>query len=733
MHSDFQAQVAFHLTGTRRSDGLEAVEGLDQRPALLAPYRDLTSLRYDFPVVLLRKPAEGAFARSLSGIIDDLLKEIAKVQDADRIGKHLLRLEQEIRTLAARGESGALSALWDKAAAALVKGPNDLIKDSLGRARALLQADGEVLDCGKALPERLIAHAWRGLQQRKAEAFRAEVDRLSLKLSDILKADFVRSPAGLSAENLRASVGEDQGKDIDFEMMSRLLTKVAPKVALPESRRRRLQWLLSALESQRFLPRPGAGGGEPLGFSFDNCEAALDAYRERLPKAIELAKAIAIARLETQGEYDELKHDPLFAEFGARGLDAEELAAFPDYFVCLNAANLQEPENARLMEILSAGLPVKVLVQTDDLREDSPVGNGHFSIGLRSAQLTGMAMGQNDIYVLQSSASNLVQYSGRVGSALNYSGAALFSVFSGAAAKTDLPPYLIAAAAMESRAFPAFAYDPSAGADWASRFSIADNPQAEADWPVASLAYEDEDHQRASEEIAFTLVDFLACDRRFDAHFARVPRAKWNGSLVSVSECLASQSKGMPDRIPSVLVVDADNVLQRNIVDGQLIREARRCRDNWHSLQELGGIHNSHAQALLAREKKAWEEIAQREAESRAKAAKPVAEAQTSAPASATQAAEAAPAPAEPERDPDMAYIETARCSTCNECTLLNNKMFAYNDNQQAYIKDPDAGTFRQMVEAAESCQVSVIHPGKPRNPNEPGLEELIKRAEPFQ
>jgi hypothetical protein len=52
---------------------------------------------------------------------------------------------------------------------------------------------------------------------------------------------------------------------------------------------------------------------------------------------------------------------------------------------------------------------------------------------------------------------------------------------------------------------------------------------------------------------------------------------------------------------------------------------------------------------------------------------------------------------------------------------------------RQAYIKDPDAGTFAELVEAAESCQVSIIHPGRPRNWAEPGLEELIKRAEPFQ
>ena len=58
--------------------------------------------------------------------------------------------------------------------------------------------------------------------------------------------------------------------------------------------------------------------------------------------------------------------------------------------------------------------------------------------------------------------------------------------------------------------------------------------------------------------------------------------------------------------------------------------------------------------------------------------------------------------------------------------------MFSYNSEKQAYIADPDAGTFRQLVEAAEGCQVSIIHPGKPRNPKEPGLEDLIARAAPF-
>ena len=89
-------------------------------------------------------------------------------------------------------------------------------------------------------------------------------------------------------------------------------------------------------------------------------------------------------------------------------------------------------------------------------------------------------------------------------------------------------------------------------------------------------------------------------------------------------------------------------------------------------------------------------------------------------------------AQAETARNPDEPYIETIRCSTCNECTQINPRMFAYNENKQAYIADLKAGTYKQLVEAAESCQVSIIHPGKPWDPSEAGLEELTERAKPF-
>ncbi len=736
MHGGPQAYAAFYLAGKRPAGDPDAIDELGLRPALFAGYRDLTKLRYDFPLVLVGAGAGEASLQSLSGLFDRALHEIAQGADGERLRRHALRMEQEIRTLAARGGGQSLSALWDAAASRLATKKDDLFRDSLARVRAALKPEGEVVDCDQAMPVLVLSHVWRTVQQKKSRRLREDVDRLALKLSDILKADFVRSEEGRSAKSLKASIGPAQEGAFDFDAMSRLLGKAAPKASLSEARRQRIRWLLSVLRSQRLFSVSGAAekpadAGAPYAFVFESCTSAVDAYRERLPKMIELAKAIAMAGLEIEGEYREARHDAFFEEFGSNGLDPRDAALFPDYLVCLNVADMPPVEMTRLVEVLSAGLPMKILVQTDDILEPSPIGNGRPALGSRGKLIAGSMIASGEIYVLQSSGSNLLRCRDGIFNGLAYAGPALFSIFSGATGHAgDLPPYLVAAAAMESRAFAAFVYDPSAGPDWASRFRLEDNPQVALDWPVHSLAFEDEAHQRIPESLAFTLVDFLACDRRLAKDFAKVPRAEWNGRMVPVTECLAHEPEGVPEKLPSLCMVDRDNVLQKVIVDNALVREARRCAEMWRSLQELGGIRNSHALRLLARERTAWQEQLQREIEVRGSGAVPAKDAPAPAPAAAAAAPQQAEA--ETERPSDEPYIETPRCNSCNECTQINNKMFGYNKDKQALIVDPAAGTYRQLVEAAESCQVSIIHPGKPRNPNEAGLEELMARAAAF-
>ena len=734
MQTTSKPDLFFYLTGKRLDGSLSSVEGLELRPALFARLRDLAELRYDFPLVLMREDGANSWVESLSGLFNRIVDTFAQDAEDARLTKHALRLEREIRTLAAKGATGSLSTLRDAAATRLMA-ESKHFEDSLKRLRALLPWEGEVMDCDRAAPARLFRHAWEGAQRKKARNFHERVDSLILQLSDILRADSARAEEGLSARSLRASFGEAYAEAFDFEAMSRVLASTTVKGLEPE-RARRMRWILSVLRSQKFFPADAKanspnGNGERYSFAFESGASALEAYRERLPEMIEFAKAVAMASLEVSGEYLASVHDLYFEDFRAANLDPATVALFPDYFVHVNASSVSHEELNSLGEALTAGLPLKVLLQTDDLLAPAPFANGDLTLDSPRNRLASSMIATGKVYVLQSTSSNLFRFRDRIYQGMAFAGPALFSVFSGAAENTShLPAYLVAAAAMESRAFPAFAYDPAAGPDWASRFHVQENPQPEADWPVHPLTFEDEGLQKGSDNLPFTPADFLACDRRIASKLAKVPRAAWNESLIPLADFLADETEAARGRVPYVLMVDAGDTLQKVIVGEGLVRESRHCLDGWRSLQELGGIHNSHAERLLAQERRLWEDQLRREKESQGKELAPV----SAAPASVPVAVAPSPPQAEEEAAAPSgeAYIETARCTSCDECIKLNGKMFAYNSEKQAAIANLEAGTYRQLVEAAENCPVAIIHPGKPRNPQEPGIEELLKRAAPF-
>jgi ferredoxin len=733
MATKFQEQMLFHLTGRHAGEGLAALDADKLRPALLAPYRDLSRLRHDYPVVLVEGAKDGDCAISLSTLVNRLLDKLApRGIEGERLRKHVLRLERDLRARASKGEGGELSVAWAGAAARLADASDESVEKILRHAADSLAADGELADCDERLPARFIEHAWGHVQARKAQGFRGHLENLQRRLSDILRAAFVHSEAGQRPDALRAAVGDLHAGDFDFAAMSRLVGRNVPVDELPAPRRARIEGALAVLASQRFVSPSAAGEAAAHPFLFRSVEAAVTAYRERLPEAVELLKAIAVAELEADGRYVEADHDAFFEGYGTHSLTGEDLAPLPDYLVCIPADGNDRPENAGLMDALSSGLPIKVLVQVTDLLEEASLGTGHFAFGVRSARLATTAMGLGGMFVLQGAASSLYRLRRHVEHGLACRGPALFCVFAGAPeAAGNLPRYLTAASAAESRAFPAFIYDAAAGENWAERFSLAENAAPDRDWIVDEFEFADETLQRVRQALAFTYADFALCDRRNAAHFAPVARDRWNAQMIPAAEWLALAEKEAAERVPYVLAVDGEDRLHRVLVDARLMQATRRCLLLWHRLQEHAGIHDSHAQRLLAREKAAWDAKRQQEIESQPTAAP----ASSGSPVAQPPAAEAAASPdaqAEPARVSDDPWIETARCPSCNECQLINPQMFVYNDNKQAYIKDPDAGTFRQLVEAAESCQVAIIHPGKPRNPKEPGLEELMERAAPF-
>src|SRR5512144_198138 len=110
----FNEQRVFFSTGRREAEGLGAIDALGLVPAAFAPYRDLARLRHDFPLVLVRDDRGPGPVQSLSGLVDQVLREVApKGMAGERLRKQAMRLERESRARSFAGEEGTLSALWE--------------------------------------------------------------------------------------------------------------------------------------------------------------------------------------------------------------------------------------------------------------------------------------------------------------------------------------------------------------------------------------------------------------------------------------------------------------------------------------------------------------------------------------------------------------------------------------------------------------------------------------------
>jgi pyruvate-ferredoxin/flavodoxin oxidoreductase len=287
--------------------------------------------------------------------------------------------------------------------------------------------------------------------------------------------------------------------------------------------------------------------------------------------------------------------------------------------------------------------------------------------------------------------------------------------------------------------------------------------------------------------LPLTIADWALGEKRFREHFSE---PNGDNGLVPFHEYLDLDEDEREDATPFIYTVDGEKRLGRMCVSGELVELAEERQRYWSQLKELAGVQVSNHMREAVGEgltRQLEQKLEALKADYEAKIAKltsqyPVLIARKiaegllkangnetvaqllekaeswkgpafkapagmdfgAAPAGAAKAPEAAaaePAPAAEvaeaaeEEDEDLVsepWIETIRCTSCDECTNLNNKMFAYNEDGLAYIKDPRAGTFRQLVEAAEACAPGIIHPGDPLDPDEKNLDKLIKRAEPF-
>lgn len=749
-------------------------------PALLYPYRDLAAVRHEYPLCITG--AHDAPVRPLTAVIDEVIAEVTeKGELGERRRRHVLQVEEKIRRLSEESAGARLGETWKQATDELLEAApttekRELLQQSFAAAQvALPHTEAQLLPCTPETPLRVFLAAAMAYWERKCSAWREDLASLVERTRNILLANDIHTADRQSPDHLRASTA---GEELDFEAMSNLLKESRLSEPLPEARRKRIQHALDTiLKMKPIFDGTSSLFDAKAKLPFDLqpvrnvCAAARDRHQSRMRTMVDFFKALRVAELEVENHYKEAVHDRFFAQFDARHLTNEEQSFCPPVVLVLDAEFFSAPDLAGLLDLLASGVPVKVFAELGDLGPGGGATAQPATTPAWPARLAGMALALNNVYVSQTPASQPSRLAAVFVAGFEFGGSSLMTVFTGSAdTHPNLPVYLSAAAAAESRLFPAFRFDPSRGATLAERMNIADNAHVERAWPSDTFTYQTDGGEECTVEVEFTPADFVSQDVRFDDHFWRVDPAKWHPKMTLLGEYLRHDPG--EGEVPYLIAVSEDGAVERVVVTAEVVDMVRRAAASWRSLQESGGVDNSFALELLDRERGRLAEEKQRDVEeiekkyaanlerdlgdltqeivqriaarllSEGAAAPATIGAPAPLPAAKPAHPEEAPA-AEPAQEPveeeeeeavsfDDPYIDTPLCTSCNECTKLNAKMFAYDGNKQAYIADADAGTFRDLVMAAEKCPVKIIHPGKPRDPSESGLDDLVERAEPF-
>ncbi len=287
--------------------------------------------------------------------------------------------------------------------------------------------------------------------------------------------------------------------------------------------------------------------------------------------------------------------------------------------------------------------------------------------------------------------------------------------------------------AVESRAYPLFTYDPDKGLTPQECFDLEGNPDMDQDWPTYTLKYRDARGER-SMDLPFTFADFAMTEARFRKQFRKAPQDTWNDNMVALHEYLDMSAEDREDRFPYIWTVDDEQNLGRLLVAEPVVLACEDRRAFWTLLKAISAVEEAAA-ATDDVEARVRQETVARIAQglmNMASGAAGDASAMLGALAGGGGNSAAATASNGAGDAYSAPWIETSECTACDECIKINNKAFKYNADKKAELVDPGAATFAQLVKSAELCTAGVIHPGLPRDPDAPGADKLIARAESF-
>ena len=510
--------------------------------------------------------------------------------------------------------------------------------------------------------------------------------------------------------------------------------------------------------------------------SDDPCVKALEIHDQVANTLSKVFASLRVAELDIADGYDARFHDSWFESFNADAFNDDEKQMIPTVVALETAEHATDDSMQSFSRILSSGKPVQILINIDP--HINPGQESDLVGGLRT-ELAYLGVAHRHAVINQMSAAKYESLLSGFSSALGSHQACLHLIHTGFTEPQPLHPWIMASAALESRAHPVMKFDPT-DTDVAADKTFAGNPGVEDNWATNTVSYINDKDETVEEEMAFTFADYCLLKPELLDHFRFAPEGCVTDDLVSVAEFLDAEPDNQNRMIPFVWSVDQEGLMHRLVVSRRLLFACLDRLNFWRTLQSLSGVKNAHIDEAVrkAREEEQQLAISEREELTReheevlqnsiaesaseitgrltnilmeldltsdapiaAPAATPVETPAAGAVAEESETAElsepeaAAPEVVEEEEDEvsfDEPWIDSIFCTTCDDCLVLNKQMFVYNDNRQAIISDPKLGTYLQLVEAAELCPARCIHPGKPLDSSEAGLDDLIARAEPY-
>jgi len=725
----------------------------------------------------------------------ETMREFAPSEDSARILKdHLHWLEYHLRRTLKDREGPAPARQVLRGAGLDLQRRLDLDppnRERLQKDLDQLQAaagEGQIMGYGRYPALHLLIHAVRSRVIPRLARFQTQVDQCIRGLHSLFDVEWGKSDESIEPRQARDSVGPEGGR-FDPAALSAVMDHSQGARKMPAERRDRIEYVLAILEAWR--PDPvlvrfvhlGNVVGHWLSESYDTkdvtdpdpCARATELFDHQADKLASVFAAVRIAQLEIDGIYDPAIHDPWFDNFHWEAFSQEELLLVPSVIALDDADRVAGEGLHSFSRLLSSGRPVQIGIRIQAHNDPGALPNENPFQSYRT-ELGYLGISHRQAVVTQSSAARHKHLMRCFLAALDATHTSLSLITIGIRPEgplVRLNAWLVAGAGIEGRAHPFFRINPAAGDFAAARMDFSENPDETRDWPVHPFRYRDENGGIIETELAFTFADYCLLIERLRDHFRIIPPGCDSTALVPVADYLALPPDEANRLLPFVWAVDGNSLLHRLVISRELILACRDRLNFWHALQEMAGVRNPYVEQAIettqAKERgHAAEERARLQAEHAAELEQvrqaaageamqrladmllgldlttaPGAVIPTTRPAALPEEEEAVPPPEqtgaveeaiepEPSSGFDQPWIDTPLCTSCNDCVNLSSLLFVYNEDKQVLLGDPRAGTYAQMVEAAELCPTRCIHPGKPWNPDEPGLEELIERAAPF-